>query len=87
MASGQSLRSLADTSIVLSKMTDIGDSLFHKGQPVWVIQGDGSQRAAEYVGEGEMSAWFGGSPSVIVVYPDDHSGGMVEIDRVIAREA
>ena len=77
--------SLADTSIVLSKMTDIGDSLFHKGQPVWVIQSDGSQQAAEYVGEGEMSAWFGGSPSVIVVYPD-HSGGMVEVDRVIARE-
>ena len=59
-------------------MTDIGDSLFHKGQHVWVIQSDGSQRAAEYVGEGEMSAWFGGSPSVVVVYPDDHSGGMVE---------
>jgi hypothetical protein len=73
--------------VSLSGMTDIGDSLFHKGQPVWVIQGDGSQRAAEYVGEGEMSAWFGGSPSVIVVYPDDHSGGMVEVDRVIAREA
>ncbi|HTB49676.1 MAG TPA: hypothetical protein VK701_01740 [Solirubrobacteraceae bacterium] len=67
-------------------MTNIGDSLFHKGQPVWVIQGDGSQRAAEYVGEGEMSAWFGGTPTVIVVYPDDHSGGAVEVDRVIARE-
>jgi hypothetical protein len=52
-----------------------------------VIQSDGSQRAAEYVGEGEMSAWFGGSPSVIVVYPDDQSGGMVEVDRVIARDA
>ena len=67
-------------------MTDIGDSLFHKGQPIWVIQGDGSQRAAEYVGEGEMSAWFGGPPTVIVVYPDTHSGGAVEVDRVIARE-
>lgn len=74
------------TSIVIG-MTDIGDSLFHKGQPVWVIQSDGSQRAAEYVGEGEMSAWFGGSPTAIVVYPDDHSGGPVEIDRIIAREA
>ncbi len=69
------------------ELTDIGDSMFHKGQPVWVIQSDGSQRAAEYVGEGEMSAWFGGSPTVIVVYPDTHSGGAVEVDRVIAREA
>lgn len=67
-------------------VTDIGDSMFHKGQPVWVMQGDGSRRAAEYVGEGEMSAWFGGTPTVIVVYPDDRSGGAVEVDRVIARD-
>ena len=49
------------------------------------MQPDGSQRAAEYVGEGEMSAWFGGSPMVLVVYPDDASGEAVEVDRVIAR--
>jgi len=68
-------------------MTDIGDGQFHKGQPVWVVQGDGSQWAAEYVGEGEMSAWFGGSPTVIVVYPDTHAGAAVEVDRVIPRDA
>jgi hypothetical protein len=67
-------------------MTDIGDSLFHKGQPVWVIQSDGSERAAEYVGVGETSAWFGGPPQVIVVYPDTRSGESVPFDRVIARE-
>ncbi len=75
---------LEDRGIVLA-MTDIGDSLFHKGQDVWVIQGDGSQRAAEYVGEGEMSAWFGGAPTAIVVYPDTHSGEAVAIDRIIPR--
>jgi hypothetical protein len=68
-------------------MTDIGDTLFHKGQPVWVIEPDGSQRAAEYVGEGETSAWFGGPPTVIVVFPDTHTGQAVEVDRVIARDA
>jgi hypothetical protein len=68
-------------------MTDVNDGPFHEGQPVWVIQGDGSQRAAEYVGEGELSAWFGGSPTVIVVFPDDHSGAAVEFDRVIPRHA
>jgi hypothetical protein len=68
-------------------MSSIGDGPFQKGQPVWVVQGDGSQRAAEYVGEGELSAWFGGSPTVIVVYPDTHSGEAVETDRVIARDA
>ena len=67
-------------------MTDIGDSQFHRGQPVWVIQEDGSGRAAEYVGEGELSAWFGGAPTVIVVYTDTHTGEGVEVDRVIARD-
>lgn len=66
-------------------MSDVVDGLFHKGQPIWVIQPDGSRRPAEYVGEGEMSAWFGGSPTVIVVY-SDHSGAAVEVDRVIARD-
>jgi hypothetical protein len=67
-------------------MTDIGDSVFKRGQPVWVIEDDGSQRAAEYVGEGETSAWFGGTPTVYVVYVDTRSGAAVEVDRVIARD-
>ena len=66
-------------------MSEIGDSPFEKGQDVWVIQADGSQRAAEYVGVGETSAWFGGPPKVIVVYPDTRSGEAVEVDRVIPR--
>jgi hypothetical protein len=67
-------------------LTDIGDSQFHKGQPIWVIEQNGTQRAAEYVGEGELSAWFGGSPTVLVVFEDTRTGAAVEIDRVIARE-
>jgi hypothetical protein len=67
-------------------MADVIDGPFHEGQPVWVIQDDGSRRPAEYVGEGEMSAWFGGPPTVIVVFPDTHSGAAVEIDRVIPRD-
>jgi hypothetical protein len=69
-----------------SEMTGIGDSQFHKGDRIWVIADDGSQRPAEYVGEGEMSAWFGGPPTVIVVFEDTREGAMVEVDRVIARE-
>ncbi len=67
-------------------MTDIGDSAFHQGQPIWVMNPDGSQRAAEYVGEGELSAWFGGAPTVIVIYPDSGQGEPVEVSRVIPRE-
>ncbi len=72
--------------IAATIMTDIGDSTFHRGQPVWVIEPDGSQRAAEYVGESETSAWFGGVPRVIVIYPDSETGEAVEVDRVIARD-
>jgi hypothetical protein len=67
-------------------MSEIGDSQFHKGQPVWVIEPDGSQRPADYVGEGETSAWFGGPPTVLVVYLDTRTGAAVEVDRVIARD-
>ena len=67
-------------------MSSIGDGKFHKGEAVWVIEADGSQRAAEYVGEGELSAWFGGPPSVFVVYLDTRDGAAVEVNRVIARE-
>jgi hypothetical protein len=68
-------------------MTDIGDGPFHKGELLWVVQSDGSQRAAEYVGVGETSAWFGGPPKVIVVYSDTRSGELVDVDRVIPRGA
>jgi hypothetical protein len=67
-------------------MANIGDSQFRKGQPVWVIEEDGSQRAAEYVGEGETSAWFGGPPKVFVVYVDTRAGDAVEAERVIPRD-
>jgi len=67
-------------------LTDIGDSQFHKGQAIWVIEQNGTQRAAEYVGQGETSAWFGGPPAVMVVFEDTRDGALVEIDRVIARD-
>jgi hypothetical protein len=67
-------------------MTDVVDSPFHKGQDVWVLDADGSMQAAEYVGEGELSTWFGGVPSAIVVYPDRGAAETVAIDRIIPRD-
>ena len=67
-------------------MADIGDTFFHKGQDVCVLQSDGSRTAAEYVGQAEMSAWFGAAPRVIVVDPETAAGEAVEVDRVTARE-
>jgi hypothetical protein len=37
------------------------------------------------VGVREASAWFGGPPAVFVLYTDDRSEGVVEVDRVIPR--
>jgi hypothetical protein len=66
-------------------MTDVGDGLFHQGEPVWVMGEGGTQRAAEYVGESETSAWFGGVPTVMVIFEDTHAGAAVEADRVVPR--
>lgn len=66
-------------------MSAVGDGPFHKGQPVWVVQSDGSRRAGEFVGESELNAWLGGEPSVIIVYPDTRSGETVAVERVIPR--
>ena len=68
-------------------MKNIGAGQFRKGQPVWVIAPDGSQRAAEFVGAGQLSSWFGGSSTAIVVYADTRTGEAVDVDRVIPREA
>jgi hypothetical protein len=64
----------------------IGDGAFQKGQPIWVRQADGSDRKGVNVGEGETSAWFGGPPTVYVVYPEVESGEAVEFDRITPRE-
>ena len=60
-------------------------STFREGQPVWVEQADGSQRAAIFVGEAEAS-WFGGGPGAYVVYPETRSGEEVAIMRILARD-
>ena len=48
---------------------------------------DFSGKVRAYVGEGELGAWFGGPPTVYVVYEDTKQGGAVEVERVIPRDA
>ncbi|MFN8160632.1 MAG: hypothetical protein U0R52_06265 [Solirubrobacterales bacterium] len=59
---------------------------FKEGDPVWVMQADGSARAGVFVGEVETSAWFGGPPRIYVVFPESESGEAVEFDRVTHRD-
>jgi hypothetical protein len=68
-------------------MREIGEGPFKKGEHVWVVGDDGSQRPGEYVGEAETAAWFGGPPKAIVVFPEAHTGEMVDLDRVIPRDS
>jgi hypothetical protein len=67
-------------------MTSSGDGLFRQGEPVWVMEEGGSQRAANYLGESETTAWFGGKVTVMVVYEDTRAAAAVDADRVIPRE-
>lgn len=67
-------------------MRHLEDGPFKKGEDVWVIDPGGGRRAAEFVGQAESNDWFGGAPTVIVVFPDDGSSATVELDRVLARE-
>ena len=67
-------------------MRHLEDSPFHKGQDVWVVDPGGARRPAEFVGQAETNDWFGGAPTVIVVFPDDASSAMVELDRVLPRD-
>jgi hypothetical protein len=64
-------------------VTDPDDRRLQQGQSVWVVQADGSQRSAEYVGDAQLSAWWGGAPTVYVVYRDTGAGEAVEMERVI----
>jgi hypothetical protein len=56
---------------------------FEDGDAIFVEQADGSQRPAVFVG---TASWFGGGPTVYVVYPDTHEGDQVAAMRCIARE-
>ncbi len=58
---------------------------FQPGEPVWVMEANGAQRRAEYLGARVPSVWRGGPPMVLVLYTDSHSADAVEMDRVIPR--
>jgi hypothetical protein len=58
---------------------------FEPGEPVWVMEANGGQRGAEYLGARVASVWRGGPPMVLVVYTDSRSADAVEMDRVIPR--
>ena len=67
-------------------MAEIGDGIFHKGQPIWVIRESGTLRAAEYVGEAGTSTWFGGPPTAFVIDAETQTIAAVEVDQIMPRD-
>jgi hypothetical protein len=58
------------------------DDVFDVGQPVWVVQRDGSERPAEYVGQGPDEFDAG---KAFVIFVDAPSRAFVEFDRLRPR--
>src|SRR5947209_18637481 len=73
-------------SLHLSRMTDSRGYQFHIGQPVWLMEPDGSRRPCEYVGEGERSGGSPGPPEALVIYVDGPGHDVVAIERLRPRE-
>ena len=61
-------------------------AFFSDGQKVWVVQPDGSQRPAIFVGEAEQATWFGGPPLAYDAYPDTEEGEAALLERITARD-
>jgi hypothetical protein len=56
------------------------------GEPVWVLERDGSLRPAEYVGEA-TSACPEGQGKALVIYVDAPGHGIVDVDHLRRQES
>jgi hypothetical protein len=71
---------------VAAEMADSADRHFHTGQPVWVIEPDGSERPGEYLGEGQESGSLPGPPKALIIFIDAPGFEVVEVERLRLRE-
>lgn len=66
-------------------MADSADRHFHTGQPVWVIEPDGSERPGEYLGAGQESGSLPGPPKALIIFIDAPGVEVVEVKRLRLR--
>lgn len=67
-------------------MSDATHRALRTGQPVCVVERDGSRRPAEYVGEA-TSACPQGRGKALVIYVDAPGHGIVDVDHLRRRES
>jgi hypothetical protein len=67
-------------------MANSTEGQFHTGQPVWVIEPDGSERPGEYLGEGQESRSLPGPPKALIILIDAPGVEVVEVERLRLRE-
>ena len=70
---------------VAAETADSDERQFHTGQPVWVIEPDGSERPGEYLGEGEESGALPGPPKALIIFIDAPGVDVVEVERLRLR--
>jgi hypothetical protein len=66
-------------------MSAANNRVLRTGEPVWVLEQDGSLRPAEYVGE-PTSACPEGRGKALVIYVDARGHGIVDVDHLRRRE-
>ena len=71
---------------VAAEMADSTDRHFCTGQPVWVIESDGSERPGEYLGEGQEPGSLPGPRKVLVIFIDAPGASVVEVERLRLRQ-
>jgi hypothetical protein len=71
---------------LLCNMTDVNWE-FRLGQPVWVVEGAGHRRPAEYLGAGETEAGVRRERGVFVIFMDAPGGDVVELGSLRPRDA
>lgn len=76
----------ARVGVVAAEMADCADRHFHTGQPVWVVEPDGSERPGEYLGEGEECGSLPGPRKALVIFIDAPGVEVVEVERLRLRE-
>jgi hypothetical protein len=64
----------------------MSESLFERGEKLWVHGAGDDARPAIYVGGGENATFFGGPPLAYIVFEDTREPAEVNLDQITPRD-